>query len=406
MAHCGRGRSVPLCFVEGSPPPGWPATEGEARTWRVAHRVRARGFVDCSGTGTHSSSPSCSSRPRCRARWRLSRAQRHADVQSQRQPTPLGSGRRQPATGKPHAGVAKPGNHPKPIRLSKPVARHLTKAGSAVFDVRSLKSVVVKRERPERQSPFDREHEGAASSAPSTFSSEGSRSQRSRARARRELRRPRLRHLGRRPPARHQRRRRPDLLHPDHQHLDRHLRQVDRRPRRGVHLQHVHEPGQLRQPVRHRQLRRPGRRSTTRFEDRWIITDFAFKLDGSGNVVNPPQRVPVLRRLEDRRPGHRRLELLLDRDTRRPRRLPEVRHLAGRPLHVGQHVRLRGRRLVPATRVWAFNKAQMYAGAPTVQVVDFARRHADFTLLPATRGCRPARRRPARRTTSSRPSSS
>ena len=24
------------------------------------------------------------------------------------------------------------------------------------------------------------------------------------------------------------------------------------------------------------------------FEDRWFITDFAFKLDGSGNVVNPP----------------------------------------------------------------------------------------------------------------------
>src|SRR4051794_33128528 len=68
----------------------------------------------------------------------------------------------QPTTGKPQAGVAQAGNHPKPIRLTKPVARHLTKAGSAVFDVRSLKSVVVRQERPERQSPFDREHEGAA----------------------------------------------------------------------------------------------------------------------------------------------------------------------------------------------------------------------------------------------------
>ena len=29
--------------------------------------------------------------------------------------------------------------------------------------------------------------------------------------------------------------------------------------RRGIHLQHVHEPGQLRQPVRHRQFRRSGR---------------------------------------------------------------------------------------------------------------------------------------------------
>jgi hypothetical protein len=24
------------------------------------------------------------------------------------------------------------------------------------------------------------------------------------------------------------------------------------------------------------------------FEDRWIITDFAFTLDGSNNVINPP----------------------------------------------------------------------------------------------------------------------
>ena len=47
------------------------------------------------------------------------------------------------------------------------------------------------------------------------------------------------------------------------------------------------------------------------FEDRWFITDFAFTLDGAGNV-NPPGVVPVLRGLEDRRPGHRRLELLLD----------------------------------------------------------------------------------------------
>jgi hypothetical protein len=45
------------------------------------------------------------------------------------------------------------------------------------------------------------------------------------------------------------------------------------------------------------------------FENRWFITDFAFKLDGSGNVVDPPgafQSSPS----QDRRPGHRRLELL------------------------------------------------------------------------------------------------
>ena len=36
------------------------------------------------------------------------------------------------------------------------------------------------------------------------------------------------------------------------------------RPHGRVHLQHVHEPGRVREPLRHGQLRRPGRRSTTR----------------------------------------------------------------------------------------------------------------------------------------------
>src|ERR671933_251644 len=33
--------------------------------------------------------------------------------------------------------------------------------------------------------------------------------------------------------------------------------------------------------------------------------------------------------------------------------------------------------------VWAINKAQMYDGAPTVQVADFAGPSSDFTVLPA-----------------------
>ena len=75
------------------------------------------------------------------------------------------------------------------------------------------------------------------------------------------------------------------------------------------------------------------------FEDRWIITDFAFRLHASGNVVNPPasSSVSPSRR---RRSGRRRLELLLDPGSRRPRRLSEVRHLARWPLHVGEHVHL------------------------------------------------------------------
>ena len=57
-------------------------------------------------------------------------------------------------------------------------------------------------------------------------------------------------------------------------------------------------------------------------------------------------------------------------------------------------------------RVWAFNKAQMYAGSPTVQVVTFDVRRRISRFCRATRGCRPALRRPARPTTSSPPGSS
>src|SRR5437763_6687537 len=51
-----------------------------------------------------------------------------------------------------HLGVAKPGQQPRPVKLA-PHAFHLTSAHSAVFDVRHLKGVVVKRERPDREAP-------------------------------------------------------------------------------------------------------------------------------------------------------------------------------------------------------------------------------------------------------------
>ena len=76
------------------------------------------------------------------------------------------------------------------------------------------------------------------------------------------------------------------------------------------------------------------------FEDRWILTDFAFTLDGGGNVN--PAMLPMLRRFEERRPGDRRMELLFPHGDRRSQRLSEARHLAGRTLHVCQHVWLSG----------------------------------------------------------------
>ena len=121
------------------------------------------------------------------------------------------------------------------------------------------------------------------------------------------------------------------------------------------------------------------------FEDRWVITDFAFQLDGCGNVVNPPARSSASR---SRRPATRSRggwNFYSINITDGLRRLSEVRHLAGRHLHVGQHVRLSGAAARSRTsRVWAFNKAQMYAGAPD-RPGRLVRRSGggDFTLLPS-----------------------
>ncbi len=64
------------------------------------------------------------------------------------------------------------------------------------------------------------------------------------------------------------------------------------------------------------------------FEDRWVITDFAFQPRRLGKRRQSARRLPVLRGLEDGRPGPRRMELLFGQHDRRPRRLSEVRHLA------------------------------------------------------------------------------
>ena len=118
------------------------------------------------------------------------------------------------------------------------------------------------------------------------------------------------------------------------------------------------------------------------FEDRWVITDFAFQLDGSGNVVNPPgsfQCFAVSKTGDPVAGGWNFYSI----NTPAAGRLSQVRHLARRPVHVGQHVRLPRERVVSGTPVYALNKAQMYAGASTIQVVPFDAPTSEFTLLPA-----------------------
>src|SRR4051794_22489172 len=118
------------------------------------------------------------------------------------------------------------------------------------------------------------------------------------------------------------------------------------------------------------------------FEDRWFVTDFAFKVDGSGNVS--PQHVfecfavsktgdPVTggwNFYSIETPGGRG-------DYPKFGVWPDGIYMSANMFGYGASASFIG------PHVWAIDKAQMYAGDPAVQVADFAGPSDDFTLLPA-----------------------
>ena len=119
------------------------------------------------------------------------------------------------------------------------------------------------------------------------------------------------------------------------------------------------------------------------FEDRWVITDFAFVLDGSGNVVNPPGAYQcfAVSKTGDPVTGGWNFYSLHLTDA-----LGDYPKFGIWPDGIYMSANMFG---FPAggsfvgTRVWALNKAQMYAGAPSIQVVQFSPPASEFTLLPA-----------------------
>jgi len=119
------------------------------------------------------------------------------------------------------------------------------------------------------------------------------------------------------------------------------------------------------------------------FEDRWVITDFAFKLDGGGNVVSPPGSFQcfAVSRTGDPIAGGWNFYSVPITDA-----LNDYPKFGIWPDGIYMSANMFG---FPATgsfqgtRVWALNKAQMYAGAPNIQVVQFNPPSAEFTLLPS-----------------------
>ncbi|HTS73439.1 MAG TPA: carboxypeptidase regulatory-like domain-containing protein, partial [Gaiellaceae bacterium] len=118
------------------------------------------------------------------------------------------------------------------------------------------------------------------------------------------------------------------------------------------------------------------------FEDRWFITDFAFALDGSGNVS--PQHVfqcfAVSKTGDPVNGGWNYYSI------EAPGGLDDYPKFGVWPDGIYMSANMFGYASGAgfiSPHVWALNKQQMYAGAPSPQVVDFAAPSSDFTLLPA-----------------------
>ena len=118
------------------------------------------------------------------------------------------------------------------------------------------------------------------------------------------------------------------------------------------------------------------------FENRWFVTDFAFALDGSGNVN--PQHVFqcfAVSRTGDPVAGGWNFYSI-----EAPGGLDDYPKFGVWPDGIYMSANMFGYAAGAsyiAPHVWALNKQQMYAGAASPQVVDFTAPSADFTVIPA-----------------------
>jgi hypothetical protein len=119
------------------------------------------------------------------------------------------------------------------------------------------------------------------------------------------------------------------------------------------------------------------------FEDRWIISDFAFKLDGANNVVNPPgsfQCVAVSMNGDPVSGGWNYYSINTAGGLGDYPKLgiwPDGLYMSANMFNYAASGAFEN------TRLYAFNKYQMYAGSPNVTVVSFDLPSDQFTVLPA-----------------------
>jgi hypothetical protein len=116
------------------------------------------------------------------------------------------------------------------------------------------------------------------------------------------------------------------------------------------------------------------------FEDRWIITDFAFNLSG-GVVVTPEFQCFAVSKSGDPVAGGWNFYSIQVSggygDYPKFGIWPDGLYVSANIFSFGAASTFQN------VRVWALNKAQMYAGNPTVQMLSFDAPSVEFTLLPS-----------------------
>ena len=119
------------------------------------------------------------------------------------------------------------------------------------------------------------------------------------------------------------------------------------------------------------------------FEDRWVLTDFAFTLDGSNNVINPPGAFEcfAVSKTGDPVSGGWNYYSINTAGG-----LGDYPKLGIWPDGIYMMVNMFDYSATGSfqnPRVYAINKFQLYSGSPTVQMVSFDAPAGDFTPLPS-----------------------
>jgi hypothetical protein len=107
------------------------------------------------------------------------------------------------------------------------------------------------------------------------------------------------------------------------------------------------------------------------FADRWIITDFAFQLDANRAVVSPPGAYQCFAASQSGDPVSGGWNFYSINITDKLNDYPKFGIWPDGLYMSANMYGFSANGSFSNVRVWAFNKAQMYAGAPTVQAVTF-----------------------------------